>query len=148
MKIRINILFLYKKMIQRIQSLYLFIASLVTLAWLMFVPIWNDVEGLFFGMDFIPTALLGTASIILSLVSIFLFKTRLKQFILGRINILINFLTIGFFVYWTLILPGEMRISEKGIGIFLPIISIVFIALANKAIKKDEDLVKSADRFR
>jgi hypothetical protein len=31
---------------------------------------------------------------------------------------------------------------------FLPIVAIVFLALANKAIKKDEDLVKSADRLR
>jgi hypothetical protein len=31
---------------------------------------------------------------------------------------------------------------------FLPIFSIVFLALANKAIKKDEDLVKSVDRIR
>jgi hypothetical protein len=31
---------------------------------------------------------------------------------------------------------------------FLPIVSIVFLVLANKAIKKDEDLVKSVDRLR
>lgn len=135
-------------MIQRKQSLYLLIAAFVGLAWLLFIPIWNDIEGVFYGKDFIPTLILGCLSVVLALISIFLFKTRLKQFVLGRINILINFLTIGFFVYWTLILPGEMRVSEKGIGIFLPIISIVFLALANKAIKKDEDLVKSADRFR
>jgi len=41
-----------------------------------------------------------------------------------------------------------MKISEKGIGMFIPVLSIVFLVLANKAIKKDEDLVKSADRFR
>ena len=45
-------------------------------------------------------------------------------------------------------LPGEMKISEKGIGMFLPILAILLIVLANKAIKKDEDLVKSADRLR
>lgn len=135
-------------MIQRVQSLYLLIVIIITLAWFALVPIWSDVEGTFYGKDFIPTLVLGSLSMILSLIAVFLYKTRLKQFILGRINILINFLTIGFFVYWTLILPGEMRVSEKGIGIFLPIISIVFLALANKAIKKDEDLVKAADRFR
>jgi hypothetical protein len=135
-------------MIQRVQSLYLLITTISTLAWFAFVPVWNDVEGVFYGKDFTATLVLGGLSMILSLTAIFLYKTRLKQFVLGRINILINFLTVGFFVYWTLILPGEMRVSEKGIGIFLPIISIVFLALANKAIKKDEDLVKSADRFR
>ena len=46
--------------------------------------------------------------------------------------------------------PGSNRrqVSQKGIGVLLPIISIVFLAMANKAIKKDEDLVKSVDRLR
>jgi hypothetical protein len=39
-------------------------------------------------------------------------------------------------------------VSEKGIGMFLPILAILLIVLANKAIKKDEDLVKSVDRLR
>ncbi|HAE71723.1 MAG TPA: DUF4293 domain-containing protein, partial [Flavobacteriaceae bacterium] len=45
-------------------------------------------------------------------------------------------------------LSGESFLSEKGIGMFVPIISIVFLSVANKAIKKDEDLVKSVDRLR
>jgi hypothetical protein len=44
--------------------------------------------------------------------------------------------------------PGESNISEKGVGIFIPILSIVLLVLANKAIKKDEELVKSVDRLR
>ena len=51
-------------------------------------------------------------------------------------------------MYWSLSIPGEMEISEKGIGMFIPVLSIVFLVLANKAIKKDEDLVKSVDRLR
>ena len=51
-------------------------------------------------------------------------------------------------MYQSLNLSGETVVSEKGIGIFLPVVSIVFLALANKAIKKDEDLVKSVDRLR
>jgi hypothetical protein len=45
-------------------------------------------------------------------------------------------------------LPGEPANSEKGIGLLLPVFSIVLLALANKAIKKDESLVKSVDRLR
>jgi hypothetical protein len=41
-----------------------------------------------------------------------------------------------------------MQISEKGIGMLIPVLSIVFLVLANKAVKKDEALVKSADRLR
>lgn len=136
-------------MLQRIQTIYLLLAA-ITAAGLIFVfSLWTNSAGeevyaqeqlIAFGM------FLGSAAI--SLVSIFMFKNRKLQFVLGRLNIILNLFLLGVFVYWSLTLPGEMDISEKGIGMFLPIISIVFIVLANKAIKKDEDLVKSADRFR
>ena len=89
---------------------------------------------------------LGSAA--LSLISMFLFKNRKSQFMLGRLNIILNFFLLGLFVYQSLNVSGETNVSEKGIGIFLPIISIVLLVLANKAIKKDEDLVKSVDRLR
>ena len=75
-------------------------------------------------------------------------KKRKNQFILGRFNIILNFILLGLFVYQSLNLSGETKVSEKGIGMLIPLISIVFLALANKAIKKDEDLVKSVDRIR
>ena len=87
-------------------------------------------------------------SAVLALVALFLFKNRKLQFVLGRLNIILNFVLLGFLVYCLLMLPGEMEIAEKGIGDFVPILSIVFLVLANKAIKKDEDLVKSVDRLR
>ena len=52
------------------------------------------------------------------------------------------------FVYRLLNLPGAFENAEKGIGLILPVISIVLLVLANKAIKKDEALVKSVDRLR
>lgn len=61
---------------------------------------------------------------------------------LNRLNIIFNLTLLGVFVYRLLTLSGEAQVSEKGIGMFLPIISIVFLVMANKAIKKDEDLVK------
>jgi hypothetical protein len=51
-------------------------------------------------------------------------------------------------MYVSLTLPGEAAVSEKGIGMFVPILAVLLLVLANKAIKKDEDLVKSADRLR
>lgn len=87
-------------------------------------------------------------SVALSLISIFRYKDRKSQFVLGRLNIILNFILLGLFVYQSLSLSGETEVSEKGIGILLPILSIVFLVLANKAIKKDEDLVKSVDRLR
>lgn len=93
-------------------------------------------------------SILFYASAFLALISIFKYKNRQLQFVLGRLNMLLNAVLVGIFVYGSLNLPGESSFSEKGIGVLLPIISIVFIVIANKAIKKDEDLVKSVDRFR
>ncbi len=136
-------------MLQRIQTIYLFIAALISGVLIFFVSLWSNEAGESVFVEDVLLALglfLGSAA--LSLISIFLFKNRKLQFVLGRINILINFFLLGVFVYWSLTVPGEMEISEKGIGMFVPVLSIVFIVLANKAIKKDEDLVKSVDRLR
>jgi uncharacterized membrane protein YiaA len=136
-------------MIQRIQSIYLFIAFLLSGVLIFFVPLWDNEAGTSVYVEEVILAFaLFMVSAAISLITIFLFNNRKLQFVLGRVNIVINFLLLGVFVYWSLIVPGEMQISEKGIGMFVPIISIVFLVLANKAIKKDEDLVKSVDRLR
>uniref|UniRef100_UPI00359453E2 DUF4293 family protein n=1 Tax=Pricia sp. TaxID=2268138 RepID=UPI00359453E2 len=75
-------------------------------------------------------------------------KKRKNQFVLNRLNLILNLFLLGFFVYRSLNLSGETSVSEKGIGMLIPIISIVLLVLANRAIKKDEDLVKSVDRLR
>lgn len=136
-------------MLQRIQTIYLFIASLISGVLIFFVSLWrNEAGDPAFVEDVILALALFLGSAFISLITIFLFKNRKLQFVLGRANILLNFILLGVFVYWTLTVPGEMQISEKGIGMFLPVLSIVFLVLANKAIKKDEDLVKSVDRLR
>ncbi len=149
----INIIFLYPyqkiKMIQRIQSIYLLLSLVVSVMASFVFSLWlNPNANPIYATD-LPYVLAGLLlSALLALVSIFLFKNRKLQFVMNRLNIILNFILLGFFVYWSLIVPGEMNISEKGIGLFLPIISIVFLVLANKAIKKDEALVKSVDRLR
>lgn len=136
-------------MIQRIQSLYIVIAILLNGVLSFYLPLWITSENVEIFAVSQPIALtLFLVSALISIITLFSFKKRKRQFVLGRINIILNFVLVGVFAYWTLKLPGEMDISEKGIGMLLPIISIVFIALANKAIKKDEDLVKSVDRLR
>ena len=136
-------------MLQRIQTIYLFIAALVSGILIFFVPLWSNEAGEpVYAQDVLLAFAMFLGSAVLSLITIFLYNNRKLQFVLGRVNILLNFFLLGVFVYWLLTVPGEVEISEKGIGMFLPVLSIVFLVLANKAIKKDEDLVKSADRFR
>lgn len=92
--------------------------------------------------------LLFSASFTLAVISIFSYKKRQNQFVFNRLNIILNLILLGLFIYRSLTLSGEVEISEKGIGIFLPIGAVVCLVLANRAIKKDEDLVKSVDRLR
>ncbi|WP_298536280.1 DUF4293 domain-containing protein [uncultured Algibacter sp.] len=136
-------------MLQRIQSIYLLCAAGISAGLIFVFHLWITNDGLsVFAKDDILYLGLFLGSAILSLISIFMYKNRKSQFMLGRLNIILNFILLGFFVYQSLNISGETAVSEKGIGMLLPIVSIVFLALANKAIKKDEDLVKSVDRLR
>ncbi|MDN6311177.1 MAG: DUF4293 domain-containing protein [Flavobacteriaceae bacterium] len=136
-------------MIQRVQSFYLVIVVILNAVIFNLLPATDFEFNLILGENtyWIISALFHLSAL-LALISIFKYKDRKLQFVLGRVNMLLNSVLVGVFVYGSLNLPGENDFSEKGIGVLLPIISIVFIVMANKAIKKDEDLVKSVDRFR
>ncbi|WET01976.1 DUF4293 domain-containing protein [Flavobacterium sp. YJ01] len=136
-------------MIQRIQTVYLILAFAVTGILMLFVPLWTTAAGkpFFFMQDQLYTVILGLTTM-LTIISIISFKKRQNQFVLNRLNIILNLILLGLFVYRSLNLSGEAEVSEKGIGMFMPIVAIVLLVLANKAIKKDEDLVKSVDRLR
>ena len=138
-------------MLQRIQTIYLLVAAGVSSGLIFVFPLFQ-IEGKdeqwVYATDDVLFLSLFLGSALLSVISIFRYKNRKSQFMLGRLNIILNFFLLGFFVYQSLNVSGETQVSEKGIGMFLPIISIVFLVLANKAIKRDEDLVKSVDRLR
>ncbi|MDB2385477.1 DUF4293 domain-containing protein [Polaribacter sp.] len=143
-------------MIQRIQSIYLLLSSLVSGGLIFVFDLWENVKNEVYALDLFAKAslllktipLLFILSAIISFSTIFLFTNRKLQFVVGRLVILINLFLLGILVYVSLKLPGEISISEKGIGMFLPIIAVLLVVLANKAIKKDEQLVKSVDRLR
>lgn len=136
-------------MLQRVQTVYLVIsASIMGALYIWFPTIISEKDLILISKD--EPVILGLifGSILIAFFSIFSYKKRKSQFVINRLNIILNFFLLGVFVYRSLTLSGETLVSEKGIGVFLPIISIVFLVMANKAIKKDEDLVKSVDRLR
>jgi len=144
-------------MIQRIQSFYLFVAAVISSGLIFLFALWENVAKVeFYAMNFLEEFKIGFVIIpvlfllsgLMSFLSILLYKKRLKQFILNRFNILINLILLGVLIYHLLTLSGEAKVSEKGIGVMFPIFVIVLLVLANRAIKKDEDLVKSVDRLR
>ncbi len=152
-------------MIQRIQTLYLFLAGiLVMLTYIVPIVIFTDGtttynlyachilhpethEQL---ISVIPMAVLPVLSLFFSFFAIFKFKNRSFQYKLGQLNmiILIAFIIVEC-VYYTRI--SKILVDADAtpyIGIFIPTIALILVFLANKAIKKDERLVKSADRIR
>jgi hypothetical protein len=155
-------------MLQRIQSIYLFLASLTIFALFLFpfvhdvyvnnkpvtvmvTGIYQNVNGQQTHTDFF-TALTAATGVVglLPLVIIFLYKNRKQQIALCYSTMLV---IIGY-SYWVsqtvknAVQDANLAMSNYGIGIILLSVSIVFIILAQKAIQRDEKLVKSADRLR
>ena len=143
-------------MIQRIQSIYLVLVALVSGGLIFVFSLWTESETARYALDLLNTEavelqlvpVLFLLSALLVLIAIFLFKNRKLQFVLNRVTILINLFLLGLLLYYLLNLPGEVAISKKGIGVFLPVVNVLLLVLANKAIQKDENLVKSVDRLR
>lgn len=161
-------------MIQRIQTLYLFLAS-VALACMYFFPIYTFVEKqpdatvkevkLTIQGRFEKEATTGeyqlakpnyaksimTLAIGLGLmVTIFQFNNRIKQLRIARVMIILTFALITMLLtsaYKTVNAEGVTNVIT-GMAVMFPSISIVLTALAARAIKKDENLVRSADRLR
>lgn len=136
-------------MIQRIQTVYLSLVVILGTLVPFLLGWWSDsIESEVFASSRIWILLAFFGSAILAFISILSFKNRKNQFVLNRLNMILNLFLLGFFVYRSLNLSGGTSVSEKGIGMLIPVFSIVFLTLANRAIKKDEDLVKSVDRLR
>ena len=134
-------------MIQRIQSFYLLLVALLSLSLIY------GVQTATLGLNFQGSIAMlvfgeGLLGALLAVGSVFWYRNRQNQFVVNRLNLITQLFLLGFFVYRSLNISGEAAASEKGIGMLIPIFSIVFLVLANRAIKKDEDLVKSADRLR
>ncbi len=129
-------------MLQRIQSVYMFLAFLVTLSY-AYLAYLNQI---------VPNSLLYslgaafTAGLIF--INIFLYNKRPLQINLNNLAIFVLIVLLGLSVFQVGLLSGEKQFSEKDIKLLVPVISIVFLLIANKYIKRDERLVKSVDRIR
>lgn len=85
--------------------------------------------------------------IILSILTIFLFKKRVLQYKLANILTLLNVFITGLFFLLDFF-NVELEKVNFTFGAFLPLIAAIFSYLAAHFIKKDEELVRSADRIR
>lgn len=161
-------------MIQRIQSIYFLISILIGGA-LFFIPLasveTSVLEGVAVPEDIVqlytrgyhslqerlyelmPTYMLITAlalHIVVTLAALLLYKNRSLQIKVaaGAAVTMIAFFGMMFYYAEAMVEVTKAAGVDYGLGTFLPGISLILIWMALKAIKKDDELIKSVDRLR
>lgn len=154
-------------MIQRIQSLYLFLVAAL-LALTLFLPLasFAGEEGEFTlyafalrdaaGEDVQPTYYMGillALACALPLLTIFLFKRRLLQVRLCVVEMVLLVgaaVMEGIYYYLSLRIFASMTFHMQALrpAIALPVAGLLFAWLAARAVFRDELLVRGADRIR
>ena len=136
-------------MIQRIQSVWLLVASIVTFLTLKlsfysgtYLPdnLYHQLNGTENLKLMIPTIALG----MLSLITIFLFKSRPTQLWLSLVAIVLDLVLI--FLYYRA--TKDFTKGDYAITAVLHIVIIVSLVLASRGINKDEKLIKDSNRLR
>ncbi len=158
-------------MLQRVQTIFLLLV-VGTVIGMLFMPIWSEASA--DGGDTIaltafkmthtqaaPAATNNTQTFYIAILailatataaySIFRYDNRLLQMKLGLINSLLLMTTLGTTLYF--ILTNEALVNPKAqgdylIGFFLLVFALLFNSMANRFIKRDENLVRSVDRLR
>ncbi len=134
-------------MLQRIQTIYLLFVFLVQLAGYIFLPQRLLYSGV--SVEVNQSYILLISNLLLIFFpfwNIFQFRNRKRQFVLNRVLLLITFgilfnQCVGYF-------NSDTNETYQLLFCVVTILTIIFISLANKAIKRDEDLIRSADRLR
>ena len=162
-------------MLQRIQTIYLFISGIITLLLLYFpyitiisennnefsiqttswgIDLISDSSTIFvLNLTTITVSLIIIISGLLSFFIISIYKKRQLQIKLGKINLI---LLTALLVLMMFFIDNAMQIlmcnnnCNRSIssGVIFPVTAIICTFLANRSIKKDEIMVKDSDRIR
>lgn len=157
-------------MIQRIQTIWLLLASVLMFALFLFPYLQFagadglgqalKVSGTYGIVDGQPVRianswLLAAATILIGLFPLYIvfqFKNRKKQINLIRLAMLAVVLLGGWFYFnvdQAMTAAGQtLAVANIGVGFFLLPLVLILFWMASSAIQKDEKLVRSADRLR
>mgnify|MGYP000867943431 CR=1 FL=1 len=101
---------------------------------------------LFFGL---PLLLVQVIIILLAGFTIFKYKRRPMQLRLNQLNIFLHVILVGGIFYFSTLIEAKVAAAPVyGVGVVFPLVSIVALFLSSNFIRKDERLVRSADRLR
>ena len=153
-------------MIQRIQSVYLFVAAALTFClyalpfasvemirtpWPMKITACHltTLPSILFPRTImLPLSAVTICAIVLCVVAIFLYRNRTNQMKVVKLSIALQAIVLITMVAYYLYFIRFCVAGNPQIAIIFPIINIILLVLAYRGIKKDDDLVKSADRLR
>lgn len=132
---------------QRIQTVYMVLASVISFAGYLALPLYyindtplmvTDVKWLFFASGLSGGILIA---------NVFNFKKRPVQIVLNRAAILLNFVLFFSILAMFFGLLGEQG-TAPGAAMYTSLLVVLLVVLANRGITKDEKIVRSADRLR
>lgn len=144
-------------MIQRIQSIWLFLAAFISAALFIFplyhyTPAGAATPSLMGARNEYMLLILASLMTLMPMVTIFLFKNRKQQKGLVWISILA---AAGFIAVMLMKIQGYKNAVPPATndnfalpGPIIPVAVIVFLLLALSGIRKDEALIRSVDRLR
>lgn len=155
-------------MLQRIQSVWLFLSTVALLALFLFpyIQVLNadgtgkavKISGVYENINgqvvqTAPFTILTIVTVMIALlpfITIFFYKDRKRQIAMCYLSIV---LILGY-SFWLVQVAkqavGEVTLTLQnyGLGVILPSLAILFVILALRGIRRDEKLIKSADRLR
>ncbi len=150
-------------MLQRIQTVYLLLASicmvvslLTNLATFSFNGdiVQFEAMGFYLNQEIIFSTwglfIIGNISAVLSVIIVFLFNKRMLQIRLAAINIFMMLGYYGLIAFYIYMRNPEVNsvFQNIGVGIVMPFIAMILTYLAIRKIGADEALIRSLNRIR
>jgi hypothetical protein len=157
-------------MLQRIQTVYLMLAFIASALLFSKLPIaifqlpnigdipFNIIskfqnpdlsQDLFTNVNTLPLMLINGALVLLTFIPVLLYRNRPLQFRLTMFGFLASVILIIVMFFTADSMQNQLKVeAQYKLGAILPLISMVFLILASKAIRKDERLIKNSDRLR
>jgi hypothetical protein len=148
-------------MIQRIQTLWLFLAAFVS-GLLFIMPVYKyeipalpgvgNSAQLLQASQFYPLLIIAAVMTLIPLIAIFMYLNRKRQRRMAIISILacISFIGVMMMKINNIKQGTPAPVNEQYVipGSLLPVLPIIFLIMAIIGINKDEKLVRSMDRLR
>lgn len=152
-------------MIQRIQTVYL-LGAIILISVMFGLPVSEhySLDGKFYTFELmgvenqageqvystLPLVILFGVIDLLMVITVFIYKRRVLQMRLCVYNILLLLGSIGLGYYYLKMIIDEFNAPNYSFSfsVVIPLITIIFLYLAFRGIRRDELLIKSMDRIR